>query len=70
MSSTSRRRIGVAVLAILLGPLAGISPAIGVEAGGKLPPAQLAFNPTSHDYGSVTVGQEASATFTLSNTGG
>ena len=70
MSSTSRRRIGVAVLAILLGPLAGISPTAGVEAGGKPAPAQLAFNPTTYDFGSVTVGQATPRTFTLTNAGG
>lgn len=70
MFATSRRRIGVAVLAILLAALVVVVPTTVVGAAGKPLPAQLAFDVASHEYGSVTVGQAQSSTFTLSNPGG
>jgi hypothetical protein len=69
VSSTSRRRIGVAILATALAALVGVAPTTTVGAARPLP-AQLGFDVASHDFGSVTVGQTASETFTLSNAGG
>ena len=39
-------------------------------AGTGIPPAALAFTPTSNNFGTVDVGSSASATFTLTNGGG
>jgi hypothetical protein len=59
------RRAGVAAgtVMVLLGLPAGVA-----SAGSS--PAVLSFQPTGHDYGSVSVGQTSEQQFRLTNTGG
>src|SRR6516164_5688852 len=62
-----RRRIAAAGAGAVLAAGMVVAAAGPAAAGG---PPVLAFSPSPHDYGQVTLGQTASQTFTLANSGG
>jgi centrosomal CEP192-like protein len=55
-----------------LAPLAALAAVLLAPAVGRAAPTppSMAWNPSTHDYGSVTPGDTASNTFTLTNSGG
>ena len=70
MRSLIRNVVAVAgSIAVVMGAAGVVMGAAGA-APAKAEPLVLAFKPSSHSYGSNTVGKKASQVFTLTNSGG